>query len=512
MMSVSPLHDSVDALSLDELYQALQHEDGIWLAHTLKERWKKIRSRRKDCHTFESGDDSNSGALAQDVVQTPDSFSERVPVWPRDLTLSQLPEGYEPSEYVKFIRSYDWAATGFGPMSSWCTDFRRLVNLVLTDPRPATFWWGTGDERRSFYNEGYMPVLGMKHPWALGKTFAVVWPEVRETIGAIFESVEQTSVASRADDAYFKIDRRGYAEEFWVSFSVLPIPGRENKIIGLYNAIHETTKQMLTSRRMHTLLKLGQSTSTATSTVDFWQRIVEGIDFNEFEVPFAACYSLVGDGPSPHTKAASEVGSSSDRSSSRAKLWKMEGSIGISLQDGLPSGMDSDRAAELLTPTFAATVTAGKVSLLRFSDGTLCPGLRPIAKCRASGDGCELAVLLPISPTHPENPLGFILIGINPHAQYDEDYEHFTQLLMRQLGTSLASVVLFEEQLQRSRVAAALAAQEKVTLSSQLAETKLEAFENETQFRRMADLAPVSIFHFDSAGNVLYGNSRRARG
>ena len=34
------------------------------------------------------------------------------------------------------------------------------------------------------YNDGYRPILGDKHPWALGLPFREVWPEVQTQLAA----------------------------------------------------------------------------------------------------------------------------------------------------------------------------------------------------------------------------------------------------------------------------------------------------------------------------------------
>lgn len=63
--------------------------------------------------------------------------------------------------------------------------------------------------------------------------------------------------------------------------------------------------------------------------------------------------------------------------------------------------------------------------------------------------------------------------------------------LCRQLGTSLASVVLFEEEIRRGQRAAKLAALDRIELSEQLAARTQEAIESETKFTRMVSGARV---------------------
>ena len=71
--------------------------------------------------------------------------------------------------------------------------------------------------------------------------------------------------------------------------------------------------------------------------------------------------------------------------------------------------------------------------------------------------------------------MGFVLVGINPRLPYDTDYQHFMQLLCRQLATSMASIVLVEDELRRSRMAADTAIRDRLQLSRQLAEVAMQA-------------------------------------
>jgi hypothetical protein len=46
--------------------------------------------------------------------------------------------------------------------------------------------WGA--KQTVIYNDAYIPILGDRHPGALGKPFFSVWPEVREVIGPVIDA------------------------------------------------------------------------------------------------------------------------------------------------------------------------------------------------------------------------------------------------------------------------------------------------------------------------------------
>lgn len=87
----------------------------------------------------------------------------------------------------------------------------------------------------------------------------------------------------------------------------------------------------------------------------------------------------------------------------------------------------------------------------------------------------------------------------------DEDY-HLFHPLTRQLATSIAAAVLFEDEMRRARITAEQATMDRYLLSRRLAIQTHEALENESRFRRVADTAPVGMFHINPARCLVYAN------
>ena len=160
----------------------------------------------------------------------------------------------------------------------------------------------------------------------------------------------------------------------------------------------------------------------------------------------------------------------------------------------------------------------GRPVLLTTRDGTLSYDLIDGLECRGFGDPCRAAVVCPIHPTTGESILGFLVLGVNPRRPYDDDYSLFIQLLSRQLPTSMASAMLFEEEIRRGQRAARLAALDRQELSKQLDLRTQQAVESETKFTRMAEFAPVGMFIASPSGDINYSNdtwweiSRHPRG
>src|ERR1700678_2570853 len=76
------------------------------------------------------------------------------------------------------IRAFDWGATPLGFPEVWPQALKSLINLLLVSKQPMFLGWGP--ERIWLYNDPFIPILGRKHPHALGRPSMEVWAEARE--------------------------------------------------------------------------------------------------------------------------------------------------------------------------------------------------------------------------------------------------------------------------------------------------------------------------------------------
>jgi hypothetical protein len=367
-------------------------------------------------------------------------------------------------------------------MDQWPEELKRNVNMCIADPRSAALWWTK--DRICTYNEPYSLTLGKRHPVVFGRSFAEAWPELHANFSPHFDEIILSGQAASGDDAFYMVERNGYCEELWASWGIIPVQAGDGNT-GFYNPVFETTRQVVSERRMSTLMLLGRCTSAAKDTQDFWKQVVRGLDQNHYDIPFVAIYAVAAmeqimnrsSKLSDQWEAASQTSKTPSKRSSTCsdRQWTLEGMLGLPTNcSGLPSRLDAESGATL-TPNFNEIVARGKITLLTSEDGTFPRGLQGVAKSRAFGDDCTAAVLCPVGPTNRENVLGFMLIGVNPRHAYDDDYQSFIKILSRQKGTSIASVVVAEEEIKCSKIAAELATQDRIRLSQQLAVTKQEA-------------------------------------
>ncbi|KAL9089246.1 MAG: hypothetical protein Q9165_005814 [Trypethelium subeluteriae] len=411
---------------------------------------------------------------------------------------TRLPDSADLPQHVQFARSVDWASTSLGPMETWSPDLRQMSNLIMASPHPAAMYWGR--DLVAIYNEAYILLAGQKHPRLMGQPYSEAWAEIWDEVKDVFASARTTGEATMKDDDCLFIKRSDYLEETYFSWSIIPMVGGDGSVMGLYNPAFEKTRRKIAERRMLTLREVGERTATARDIKTFWLEVLEALKYNEFDTPFVLLYS-VSDEPD------SDSASMNSSSIFGTRQCMLEGTLGVP-EDHLsaPSQIDLKSGMEGFGPVFREITKTGKPVVLDIGSGDLPDELLEGIDNRGFGDPCRSAVVCPIQPTTQEVTLGFLVVGVNPRRPYDDDYSLFIGLLSRQLATSLASVVLFEEEIKRGQKAAKLAALDRIELSEQLAARTQEAFESESKFTRMAEFAPVGMFIANSRGHMTYCN------
>ncbi|PVI07107.1 aerobic respiration control sensor protein arcB [Periconia macrospinosa] len=403
------------------------------------------------------------------------------------------PKG-ELSDHMIFARNVDWAATPLGPMSNWSLQFREIANLVMRDPHPVSLFWG--EELTMLYNEAYKnEVAGNKHPDLMGTGFSGPFRELWDGVAPTFRECARTGKSVRKENDRLPIERYGYLEETFFSWSFVPVYGGTDRILGFWNGPFETTYQMINSRRLQTLRQLGEKLAETRSVKHFWQCVLDGLEENHYDIPFALLYSIVDSDDA-------DTASHSSDSTISLKSCLLEGSIGIpDDHPAKPAKLDLKRSIEGFVPAFREAMRTREPTILHTRNGSLPEDLIEGIHWRGHGDPCKEAIIIPIRPTNGENIFAFLLIGINPRRAYDEDYKMFAHMLNRQLATSLASFLLFEEEVRRNKKAAEAAELQREALSHQL---ELQA----SRMRRMTELSPLGMYLFDPDGVLLEANER----
>lgn len=278
---------------------------------------------------------------------------------------------------------------------------------------------------------------------------------------------------------------------------MLPIIDSDGTAIGALEEFVETTNQVIGERRMNTLITLGEKASSAKGIEELWSLILTSLEPNSHDVTYALLYSVDEDG----------VRVDEEPDTSKRKSCFLEGTIGIpkSHPAAIPSFVLTEGDEGFSVP-FRRSWTSSQPALLRADDGSLTD---PISDLCVEGRGFNqpstTAIVLPIPPLSGTSIRGFLIMGLNPRRNYDEDYQVFIRLLNDRLVKAVASIFLPEEQ-RRSRQIIEETNSRHDKFSRELERRRQEAESAEATFTALAECAPVGCVVFQLNGQPRWMN------
>jgi hypothetical protein len=145
------------------------------------------------------------------------------------------------------MRAHDWSRSPLGSPAHWPQSLRSVVGLLLNSQFPMFVAWGS--DLGFLYNDAYAQVLDGKHPQALGARFFDIWSEIWPDISPLIDAA-MAGEASFRENLPLLMNRRGYDEQTWFTFSYSPVRDESGRVAGLFCACSETTDTVLTQRRV----------------------------------------------------------------------------------------------------------------------------------------------------------------------------------------------------------------------------------------------------------------------
>ena len=143
------------------------------------------------------------------------------------------------------MRAHDWSGSPLGAPESWPQSLRTVVGLLLQSQFPMFVAWGK--DLGFLYNDSYAEILGSKHPQALGRRFYDIWSEIWPDISPLIDAA-MAGQATYREDLPLVMNRKGYDEQTWFTFSYSPVRDESGKIAGMFCAVSETTRRVLAER------------------------------------------------------------------------------------------------------------------------------------------------------------------------------------------------------------------------------------------------------------------------
>lgn len=311
------------------------------------------------------------------------------------------------------IREYDWAKTPLGAVESWPQSLRTCVRIMLDSRQP--IWLGWGKELIKLYNDPYIAIVGGKHPEALGSPASVVWKDIWRAVGPMLHTVMEEDTGTYVESQLLIMERNGYPEETYYTFSYTPIPGNRGETAGMICFNVDDTDRIYSERQLQTLTQLAKNLKDSTTYDEATARTMKALDGNGRDFPFVLFYKVGEDQVTltHHTSLGD--------SATVPGAFRLE-------EDGVLAAAML-RAQE----TQEAQVIEGIGSLF---------GGMPQGGWEVS---TEKAIVMPLAS-------GFLVIGTNPFRPTDERYINFCKLIADQLSTSFADIHVLE--LERGKAAA----------------------------------------------------------
>ena len=149
-------------------------------------------------------------------------------------------------ETARLLQATDWSRTPLGPRAEWPATLRLALGICQSSRFPMFVWWG--EELINIYNDAYVPVLGKRHPAAFGQPARDIWQEIWPVIGPQADLVMTKGEATWNDRVLLVMERQGYTEETYFTWSYSPIHGESGKVEGLFCACKEETEAVLAER------------------------------------------------------------------------------------------------------------------------------------------------------------------------------------------------------------------------------------------------------------------------
>ena len=144
------------------------------------------------------------------------------------------------------IRAFDWANHPLGSPEKWPDALHMALRLCLNSTFPSAIYWGR--DLHLLYNDAWAPIPAERHPGALGKRGADVWPDIWSVVGPQFEGVLDTGQGFAAYDQMLPMERGGRTTETFWNYSITPIVDETGAVAGIFNQGNETTGVIVAAR------------------------------------------------------------------------------------------------------------------------------------------------------------------------------------------------------------------------------------------------------------------------
>ena len=329
-------------------------------------------------------------------------------------------------EMGNLMRSMEWSATPLGPVEGWPQSLRTTVSICLASDLPICVIWGPGLVQ--LYNDAYRVICGDKHPRSMGQHFSECWKEAWTVIGEAHDSALTGDTAFLESQQIF-LERHGYVEECFFTFSFSPIRDEAGRVGGLFHPVIEMTTQMLSERRTRALRDLTAQTNKAKSVSEALCLSAQSLAEYVLDVPFVLLYELDADGDQARLVGANDL---------QADPVASPNTAGSRVKEQTPWPLEE----------VVRLGSAVQVNDMRQRTSQALPGPYP--------EPPNAALALPITLPGADRPAAILIAGVSSRLRMNEAYRSFYDLLAASVTTAVVHARAYDDERRRAKALAEL--------------------------------------------------------
>lgn len=317
-------------------------------------------------------------------------------------------------------RAYDWESSPLGTVDDWPQSLKTAVHILLSSR--FSMWMAWGPELVFFYNDAYrQATLGKKHPWALGRPARQVWSEIWDEIGPRIQSVLDTGVATWDEGLLLFLERSGFSEETYHTFSYSPLKDDNGKVAGMLCVVTEETNRVLGERQLASLKRLASELGTAITAEEVCRIAIDNCQANQQDLPFTLTYLV-------------------DESGQQAQLF-------------CATGFDADDPAAPSSIDLKSSSSIWPISSVLEGNDSLVIDVKEVSDRLPRGARrlpANKVLLVPIAQRGQMTGAGVLIAGVSPYRILNSDYEGYIKLIAGQLAASLANANAYDQERKRA--------------------------------------------------------------
>ncbi|MBD2209842.1 response regulator [Nostoc linckia FACHB-104] len=323
------------------------------------------------------------------------------------------------------MREKDWSQTSLGPTEQWPQSLKTAVRIMLTSRQAMFVWWG--EELINLYNDAYKAIVGGKHPEVLGQPASYVWREIWQQVGPRAESAMLNNEGTYDEALLLIMERNGYPEETYYTFSYSPVPNDQGGTGGIICANTDDTQRIISERQLALLQDLAARTVDARTFDAACSLSASSLETNPYDLPFAMIYLV-----DPEQERVFLAGT---------------------------SGIGRDHIAVPETVAINDDTIWPFAHVLKTHKPCLVDDLPSHFINLPKGAWSQpphQAVAVPIAASGQTGKAGILIVGLNPFRLFNNNYSGFIELVAGQIAASIANAQAYEEERKRAEALAEL--------------------------------------------------------